>query len=370
LDKSIAELLATQNGLAEIKEKIPEIDRNLADLEAKRDALLAKGGKLMARHATALAVAEMWQSQRVESVHFHLDRSQLLEKLAPLGINTDIYPDLPVWLEGIQKQGVETWLEVQAKDLPKIQSDMALERQQIAADMQKLSDQFQGALKDLAELGQRAAVNNTRFDTAKTNSLKSAGLEGWDARTLPQLFQDFESKFFVKYNNQLKGEGKTKQLRDGLVGIHNTYQQASKLDKGIADGTILPDEVPQHVAPLRKQLDQSAQKIVDLRDYNFSTGGVGGRDKFKKALLAQANDWPRTPLEEMKFLVSLRLDRLEAFAAMKSIEKDGVEAIQNDDDLRVEIGDEEDSNLNLISQSGFEQIDDRFQRAMNRPGNH
>jgi hypothetical protein len=236
--------------------------------------------------------------------------------------------------------------------------------------MQELSDQFQGALKELAELGQRAAVNNTRFDTAKTNSLKSAGLEGWDARTLPQLFQDFESKFFVKYDNQLKGEGKTKQLRDGLVGIHKTYQQASKLDKGIADGTILPDEVPQHVAPLRKQLDQSAQKIVDLKDHNFATGGGGERDKFKKALLAQAKDWPRTPLEEMKFLVSLRLDRLEAFAAMKSIEKDGVEAIQNDDDLRVEIGDEEDSNLNLISQSGFEQIDDHFQRAMNRPGNH
>jgi hypothetical protein len=109
---------------------------------------------------------------------------------------------------------------------------------------------------------------------------------------------------------------------------------------------------------------------VDLKDHNFATGGGGERDKFKKALLAQAKDWPRTPLEEMKFLVSLRLDRLEAFAAMKSIEKDGVEAIQNDDDLRVEIGDEEDSNLNLISQSGFEQIDDRFQRAMNRPGNH
>jgi predicted peroxiredoxin len=370
LDKSIAELLSTQNGLAELQEKIPEIDRNLADLEAKRDALLAKGGKLGARHATALAVAEMWQSQRVESKNFTLYAGQLQEKLAPLGINTNTYPDLPVWLEGIDKEGVEVWLDKQAQELPRIQSDMALERHKIAADMQTLADQFQDALKDLTKLGQKAAENNTRFDTAKTTSLKSAGLEGWDAQTLPGLFKEFDSKFFSNYDNHLKREGKTKQLRDGLAGIHKTYNQASQLDKDIADGNIPLAQVPQYVAQLRNQLDQSAQKIVDLKDHNFATGGGGERDQFKKALLAQAKDWPRTPLEEMKFLVSQRLDRLEAFAAMKSIEKDGVEAIQNDDDLRVEIGDEEDSNLNLISQSGFEQIDDRFQRAMNRQGNH
>lgn len=341
LNKSISQLVATQNSLEELDKTLSKIDGNLADLEKQRDKLLKQEGKLMARHATALAVAEMWQSQRVESAHFNLRKEELLPKLAPLGINTETYPDIEMWMEEATHTGVEAWLMKQAEGMEGLLSDIAKQKGQIAQDMENIAKAFADELKQLESLGEKISKNGTRFTTASTQSLKQAGLTSWDATTLPQLFKEFDQKFFSQYGKELQSDGKTKQLQQALHGIRDVYETVRNLDRKLDHGDIDPGEAEVALQELRGVLEESVSSIErkksegGLADHDFALGGNGTRDKFKKALLAHSNDWPRSPLREMEYLVSQRMDRLQTLAGLKTIQNEGGNVIRDDDDLEV-----------------------------------
>ena len=341
LNESISKLVATQNELEEMDKTLSKIDGNLADLEKQRDQLLKQEGKLIARHAMALAVGEMWQSQRVESAHFNLQKEELLSKLAPLGINKETYPDIQIWMDKAAETGVENWLTEQAEGMEVLLSDIAQKKSQIAQDMENIAKAFADELKQLESLGENISKNGTRFTTASTQSLKEAGLTSWDATTLPQLFKEFDQKFFSQYDRQLNGDGKTKQLQQALHGIRDVYVTVGNLDRKIALGEIDPGEAEVALQELRGVLEKSVSSIESkkseggLADYDFASGGKGTRDKFKNALLAHSKDWPRSPLREMEYLVSQRMDRLQTLAGLKTIQEEGGIFIPDNDDLEV-----------------------------------
>jgi hypothetical protein len=59
------------------------------------------------------------------------------------------------------------------------------------------------------------------------------------------------------------------------------------------------------------------------------------------ASIIKPPDWPRTPLQEIKFLISQRLDRLAALANSKQADYDQEDGrLLNRDDLDVELGTE------------------------------
>jgi len=369
LNKSISQLVATQNSLEELDKTLSKIDGNLADLEKQRDNLLNQEGKLMARHATALAVAEMWQSQRVESAHFNLRKEELLQKLAPLGINKETYPDIEIWMEEATNTGVEAWLMKQAEGMEGLLSDIAKQKGQIAQGMENIAKAFADELKQLESLGEKISKNGTRFTTASTQSLKEAGLTSWKAQTLPELFKEFDQKLFSQYDKELQGDGKTKQLQQALHGIRDVYETVGNLDRKLAHGEIDPGEAEVALQELRGVLEESVLSIErkksegGLADHDFALGGNGTRDKFKKALLAHSNDWPRSPLREMEYLVSQRMDRLQTLVGLQTIQKEGGNVIRDDDDL--EVFDDEDMN-DFVGSMNTQNIDLRLERQQRR----
>lgn len=133
-----------------------------------------------------------------------------------------------------------------------------------------------------------------------------------------------------------------------LDKMQSVYATCFALDKELSSDDEFPPEALRQVKVLQDTLDEAVNELEagSLKDHKF-TGkilGTDNRQQLKEALSKQSKDWPRTPLQEIKLLISQRLDRLAALANSKQADIDQKEALLLDDeDLQLEM-DEDDLN--------------------------
>jgi hypothetical protein len=376
LNKDIAALLSNQELLSEKKSLLPKIDNQLDSIISRRDNLVAEGGRLMARHATALAVAELWRDQRVESSHFQLDVSALTQKLESLGVDSGNYPDLKLWITDLKEQGVAGWLDSQSKDIPKCQSELAENHKRITEDMAKIGEALEKEIDQLQKAGEDIVKNNLRFTSANCKSLESAGLlsslnhdlfkvSPLNAQLgLDALFGRLNRDIFAKYGKEMnKPNSMTLRLKTGLAEMNAVYNQCRDNDSRLADPRELPMLTFEKVVELRARLDQAANAIEngELSKHKFTRlGGADPRQQLKEALTKTDPDWPRTPLQEMKLLISQRLDRLEARALAKQADLDALGSrLVEQEELEVMLGSEFGDDDNVLVSEDLRQTERR-----------
>ena len=384
LDKDIAALLSNQELLSDKKSLLPQINNHLDDIISRRDNLVSEGGRLMARHATALAVAELWRDQRVESAQFNLDESALTQKLASLGVDPASYPDFRLWVKGLKEKGVEGWLDLQSKDIPKCKSQLAEDHERISSDMAKIGKVLENEIQELQKAGENIVQNNLRFSPATCKSLESAGLLGSVNRELfaknpltadqgiDGLFSKFTTEVFSTYAKQMSEvTSKTLLFKNQLDAMNSVYNQCSQNDNLFDVLKKLPSETLQKVSDMRAQLDQAVNAIEngELSKHKFTRlGGADPRQQLKEALTKTDPDWPRTPLQEMKLLISQRLDRLEARALAKQADLDALGSrLVEQEELEVMPGSEFGDDDNVLVSEDLRQTERRNIMFNQRP---
>ncbi len=377
LDQDIAALLSNQELLSEKKSLLPQINNHLDDIISRRDNLLSEGGRLMARHATALAVAELWRDQRVESSHFKLDEAALTQKLESLGFDPAVYPDFKLWVNDLKEKGVADWLDLQSKDIPKCQSQLAEDHERIASDMAKIGKILENEIQQLQQAGEDIVQNNLRFSPANCKSLESAGLLGSVNRELfaknpltanqrlDALFGKFTTEVFSAYAKQMsEATSKTLLFKNQLDAMSSVYNQCRENDTLLAVRKELPSVTLQKVSNMRAQLDQAVATIEngELAKHKFKGKLMGEdpRQQLKEALTEKDAGWPRTPLQEMKLLISQRLDRLEARALAKQADLDALGSrLVNQEELEAQLGSEFGDDDNVLVSEDLRQTERR-----------
>jgi hypothetical protein len=368
LDREIAALLSNQELLSDKKSLLLKIDNQLDGIVSRRDDLVAEGGRLMARHATALAVAELWRDQRVESDYFKLDESALTQKLESLGIDSTNYPDLRLWINALKEKGVAEWLNSQSKEIPTCLSELAENHARITEDMSKIGQALEKEIEQLQKAGEDIVKNNLLFSPATCKSLESAGLLSSLNKDLFQasplqaklnldvLFSRLNRGIFARYEDEMgKQSSMTLRLKTGLDEMNAVYKKCQQTDSLFVIRKEPPMSTMEKVALMRSSLDRAVASIEtsELASHKFATGGNGTRDKLKNALLQQSMNWPRSPLQEMKLLISQRLDRLEARAMAKQADLDSLGSQQlEQEDIEAQLGGSEfgdDENV-LVSE--------------------
>jgi len=377
LDKDIAALLSNQELLSDKKSLLPQINNNLDDIISRRDNLVSEGGRLMARHATALAVAELWRDQRVESAHFQLDETALTQKLESLGFDPASYPDFKLWISDLKEKGVADWLDLQSKDIPKCQSQLAEDHNRIASDMTKIGEVLENEIQQLQKAGEDIVKNNLRFSPANCKSLESAGLLGSVNRELfaksrltadqglDGLFRKLNTDVFFAYTkNMNKADSKTLLFKNQLDAMNSVYMRCRETDSLVSVNKELPQQTLQKVADMRGQLDQAVATIEngEFAKHKFKGKLMSGdpRQQLKEALTEKDSGWPRTPLQEIKLLISQRLDRLEARALAKQADLDALGSQQIDqEDIEALLGSEFGDDENVLVSENLRQTERR-----------
>ena len=360
LDQEIAGLLSNQQLLADKKELFDLINNQLDEIISRRDTLVKEGDRLMARHATALVVAEQWRDQRMEAAHFKLDQAALYQKLAEVGVDQKSYPDLKKWVESDLPQtgGVGKWLDAETKGIQKCKSELEENRARLQADMQAIGQALDEQIQELQKAGEDLSTNKLRFTPASLISLENAGLLSSlnkdlfkanplkPGNTLGTLFEKFGSGVFKDYPMDREGS-MTLLFKTQLDKMQGVYASCFALDKELSSEDGFPPQALRQVKVLQDTLDEAVNELEagSLKDHKFTKLiGTDNRQQLKEALSKQSKDWPRTPLQEIKLLISQRLDRLAALANSKQADIDQKEALLLDDgDLQLEM-DEDDLN--------------------------
>ena len=376
LDKDIAALLSNQELLSEKQTLLPQINNHLDDIVSRRDNLVSEGGRLMARHATALAVAELWRDQRAESAHFQLDETALAQKLESLGFDLASYPDFKLWISDLKEKGVAAWLDLQSQDIPKCQSELAEDHNRIASDMAKIGEVLENEIQQLQKAGEDIVKNNLRFSPANCKSLESAGLLGSVNRELfaknpltadqgiDDLFRKVNASVFSAYTkNMNQAKSTTLLFKNQLDTMSSVYNQCRENDTLLAIRKEMPSQTLQKVSDMRVQLDQAVATIEngELAKHTFTRfGGADPRQQLKEALTEKDARWPRTPLQEMKLLISQRLDRLEARALAKQADLDALGSrLIEQEELEVMLGSEFGDDDNVLVSEDLRQTERR-----------
>jgi hypothetical protein len=173
---------------------------------------------------------------------------------------------------------------------------------------------------------------------------------------LDALFGRLNRDIFANYVKEMKKPNSmTLRLQAGLAEMNAVYNQCRDNDSRLADPRELPMLTFEKVVELRARLDQAANAIEngELSKHKFTRlGGADPRQQLKEALTKTDPDWPRTPLQEMKLLISQRLDRLEARALAKQADLDALGSrLVEQEELEVMLGSEfgDDDNV-LVSE--------------------
>jgi hypothetical protein len=255
-------------------------------------------------------------------------------------------------------------LDSQSKDIPKCQSELAENHKRITEDMAKIGVALEKEIDQLQKAGEDIVKNNLRFTSANCNSLESAGLLASLNRNLfteaplkatlglDALFGFLNRDIFVSYEKNMREQNSmTLRFKTQLDQMNAVYNQCRENDNLLFVRTELPMHTLERVSSMRAQLDSAVETIEtgDLAAHTFTKAfGTDLRQQLKQALTQKDSGWPRTPLQEMRLLISQRLDRLEARARAQQADLDahGSQQIYQEDIeamLGSEFGDEENA---------------------------